>query len=219
MWVVFRKIFTRTNLLAAITVLLLFAVLPLAQRAGEVATEDTLVIREVDTAPPPPPPPPQRQQEFNATGGSNGGISLDALPTGVRLLPVSIGSELGAGYSTGIGSGGFDVGARMRTTFSMEGVGFGADGLDRPPVMLVKPEVPGNYMQRNGIYSFDVEVMVKLRQDGSLVFISIESISNPDPELAKLARDVVPRIRYSRPTVDGQPVERIVRLPLTIIAR
>ncbi len=214
-----RRVFTRTNLYTVVIVLLLFAVLPLSQSLRNAPDDSQLVVREVDLAPPPPPPPPQSERSGSSTGGVQGGLSLAAIPNAVRLLPLAVGSELGSGATDGLGIGGFDIGSNTNLTFSMEGVGFGTNGLDRTPVMLVRPIVPNAFMRRMGISQFDVELTVRLRSDGSLLLISIDFIEYPYPELEKLVSDAVPRIRYSRPTVDGQPVERVVRLPITINAR
>ncbi len=212
-----KRLLTRTNLYTSLIVLLLFAVLPLSQSLREIP-EDSLIVREVELAPPPPPPPPQREQNTDSAGGAQGGLSLAAIPNAVALTPVAVGTDLGVANALGIGVGGFDIGARTNLTFSMEGVGFGTNGLDRTPVMLVKPVVPANFMNRIGISQFSVELTVRLRSDGSLLLMSIDSIEYPYVELEELVRNAIPRIRYTRPTVDGQPVERVVRLPLTINA-
>ena len=216
---VLRRLLTRTNLYTLVIVLLLFAVLPLSQSIRNLPEDPMLIVREVDLAPPPPPPPPQRESNTDSSGGAQGGLSLAAIPNAVRLVPIAVDSSLGVGISTGLGLGGFDVGQKTNLTFSMEGVGFGTRDLDRSPVMLVKPTVSAEFMNEIGINQFDVELTVKLRADGTLQLISIDYIQYPYAELEELVIDAVPRIRYSKPTVDGQPVERVVRLPLTINAR
>ncbi len=213
-----KRIVTRTNLLTLLIVALLFAVLPLSQKLSEVEDSSVLVVREVDVVPPPPPPPPLQSQSSDAASSSQGGINLESIPTAVRLLPVSLGNDIGIGRGADLGLGGFDLGSSSGVTFNMEGVGFGTEGIDRPPILLVRPTLNSDYMDREGITQFTAELMVKWLKDGSLVFVGIERIDHPDPELAKMVREAIPRMRYSRPTVDGEPVERFIRLPLTITA-
>ena len=51
-----------------------------------------------------------------------------------------------------------------------------------------------------------------------MTFIAIEEVEYPDAEFKVMIRDAISQIRYTRPTVDGVPVERFLRLPLTIHA-
>ena len=213
-----KSIFTRTNILTAFVVCLLFAVLPISQKLAVINEDAEFIVREVDVVPPPPPPPPRQSQNSESSGGSQGGIDLESIPNSVRLLPVSFNSDLGNVGSGEFGLAGFELGLSSSVTFSMEGVGFGGEGLDRPPILLVRPTLNSDYMERIGIDQFQADVMVKWLEDGTLILVGIERIDFPDEELEKMVREAVPRMRYSRPTVDGQPTERFIRLTLTIHA-
>lgn len=212
-----RTFLSRTNFYTLLVVLVLFSVLPLSQRLFDLPMDDTVIVRRVDVAPPPPPPPEERESAESGAS-SRSGINLQSLESAVQLAPIGTEMGLDVSGSGGLGLGGVDFGANTNVDFTMEGVGFGTEGLDRQPILIVRPTLGYGYLRRQGIDQFDALVMVKMLEDGSLIFISIEEIEYPDPELAVMVRDAVSRMRYSRPTVDGEPVERFVRLPLTIHA-
>ena len=210
-----QVILSRTSLYTIVMVMLLFAVLPLSQRLLEIVDDDMLIVRRVDVAPPPPPPPEDRE---NADPGSisQTGVNIDSIVPAVNLDPIATGVNSSVSDSLELGLIEIDLAINSHATFTMKGVGFGIGGLDRPPIMIVRPILNSGYLKRKGIEQFNVVVMVKWLKNGSLTFISIEEIEYPDIELRAMVRDAVSRIRYSKPTINGEPVERFLRLPLTI---
>lgn len=179
--------------------------------------DELVIVRRVDVAPPPPPPPEERE---DADPGiiSQTGINIESIVPAVNLDPVATGASPDISDSLGLGFNEIDLDVSSHATFTMKGIGFGVGGLDRPPIMIVRPTLISDYMDRKGIDKFETLVMVKWLKDGSLTFISIEEIEYPDPELAAMVREAISKIRYSKPTIDGEAVERFLRLPLTIHA-
>jgi hypothetical protein len=170
-----------------------------------------VIVRRVDVAPPPP-PPPEVQSDSDSGAISLTGINLDSIIPAVDLNPIASGASLDDSDALDLGLSSAALDIKPQINFNMKEVVF----VDRPPIMIVRPTLYSEYMHSQGIDQFEVLVMVKWLEDGSLSFLGIEEIEYPDEQLAALTRDVVARIRYSRPTVNGVPVERIIRLPLTI---
>ncbi len=212
-----NSVFNRSSFYTAAIVLALFAILPLSQRLVTSPLEEQVQLRRIDLAPPPPPPPPVRSE--NETGSlSQAGVNIESILPAVNLDPLPTGPGSNQAESLELGLAAVELEVQPQVEFDLEGAGFGTAGLDRPPIMLVRPTLISDYMRREGISQFSVVVMVKWLADGSLSFIAIEEIEYPDRELVPLIRDAVARIRYSRPTVDGEAVERFIRLPMTIHA-
>jgi len=207
----------RPSIYALAMVLILFSVLPLSQRLFDLPASETVTVRRIELAPPPPPPPEERENAESGTS-SRSGINLNTLESAVQLS--AIGTEMGLDVagSGGFGLGAVDFGVKTNLPFSMQGVSFGVGDLDRQPFLIVRPTIENDYLRRRGIDQFEALVMVKMLKDGSLILIRIEEIEYPESEFVLIVRDLVPRMRYSRPTVDGEPVEKVVRLPLIIHA-
>ena len=198
-------------------VTVLFALLPLSQRLLDAVNDDTVTLRSVDVAPPPPPPPPKRL-DSNSSSSSQSGVQLKSILPSVGLAPVSTGAGSGLANSVNLGLNDIDLTPKTSIAFNMKGVGFGSVGLDRPPIMLIRPKLQSDFLRRARIDQFEVEVLVRWRTDGSLSLISIEQIQYPNPELIVLVHDAIARVRYNTPTIEGVPVERYMRLQLTIHA-
>lgn len=207
----------RTSIYTLITVALLFALLPLTQRVSGGLRDELVITRSVDIASPPPPPPEERE-ESSSNISQNSGINLETIPSGVDLQPIRIGVDSALSEGLGLGFGGVGLDVTPNATFTLEGVGFGADGLDRPPVLLVRPIIREGLLRRRRISQFEALVFAKWMKDGSLILIRIEEIEYPEPEFAAMVRDAISQMRYTKPTVDGEPVERFIRLPITIHA-
>lgn len=211
-----KTIANRTNLFTILMVIALFAILPLSQSWLTRIDDDTVVVRRVDVAPPPPPPSETRRENPSAQEAAQGGLGLKSLISTVNLQSLSSGDiQIQAG-TLNMGLGELDLGGRSNATFSMEGIGFGIAGVDRPPFVVRRPTLNSDFMKKKGIEKFQTVVMVKWLKDGSLTFISIEEIQYPDIELAAMVRNAVAGLVYTKPTIDGEPVERFLRLPLTI---
>ena len=198
-------------------VTVLFALLPLSQRLLDAVNDDTVMLRSVDVAPPPPPPPPERS-DSNSGSSAQSSVQLKSILPSVGLAAVATGVGSGLANSVDLGLNGIDLTPKTSIAFNMKGVGFGANGLDRPPIMIIRPKLKSDFLKRARIDQFEVEVLVRWRIDGSLSLISIEQIQYPNPELIVVVHDAVARVRYNKPTVDGVPVERYMRLQLTIHA-
>jgi len=180
-------------------------------------SDDEIITRAVDIATPPPPPPEERE-ESNSNSSRNSGLNLEAIPSSVDLLPIRIGVESVLSEGLGLGYDGVGLDVTPNATFKLEGVGFGTNGLDRPPILLVRPIIREGLLQRRRINQFEAVVFAKWMTDGSLILIRIEEIEYPEPEFAAMVRDAISQMRYTKPTVDGEPVERFIRLPITIHA-
>lgn len=210
-------VFNRTTFYTSVTVVLLFMMLPLSQRLLQIVPEDNLMLRRVDVAPPPPPPPPERTDSAQGTL-SQAGLNIDSVLPAVDLNPIAVGPGPDLTNSLDVGLSQIQLDVEPQVSFAMEGIGFGISDLDRPPIMVVRPTLNSDYMDSQGITEFDVEVMVKWHMDGTLTLVGIERIEYPDIELETMVREAVARIRYTRPTLNGVPVERFIRLPLTVRA-
>ncbi len=212
-----KTFLSRTSLYTIIVVMALFAVLPLSQKLLEIVDEDMLVVRRVDVAPLPP-PPPQEREDADPGVISQAGVNLKSIIPAVNLDPIATGANPNISESLELGLNEIDLDINSNATFTMKGVGFGAAGLDSPPIMVVRPTLRYGDMERKGISQLEFIVLVKWLKDGSLTFIAIEEVEYPDAEFKVMIRDAISQIRYTRPTVDGVPVERFLRLPLTIHA-
>jgi len=210
-----RRIANLTNVYTIVLVLLLFAILPLSQQLLVRPPPDLVIVRRVNVIPPPP-PPPQVQSNTNSGAISQAGINIDSILPAVDLNPIATGASLDRSDVLELGMTAMDFDLKPQANFKMEGIGFGTAGLDRQPIMIVRPVLNSDYMRSRNIEHFDVVVLVKWLADGSLTFIGIEEIEYPDAQFGAMVRDAISRIRYSRPTIDGEPVERFLRLPLTI---
>ncbi|MEZ5489523.1 MAG: hypothetical protein R3F50_04285 [Gammaproteobacteria bacterium] len=207
----------RTSFYTLVVVALLFALLPLTQRTKEGVSDDLVITRQIDIALQPPPPPEERKGS-SSNSSQNSGINLEALTSGVDLQPLRIDVESVLTEGLGLGYEGAGLDVTPNATFTLEGVGFGTNGLDRQPILLVRPVIREGLLRRRRISQFEALVFVKWMKDGSLRLIRIEEIEYPEPEFAAMVRDAISQMRYTKPTVDGEPVERFVRLPITIHA-
>ncbi len=211
-----KRVVNRTNLLTLIMVFALFAILPLSQSWLSEIDDNQVLVRQVDVVPPPPPPPQTSRENPSTEVAAQGGLGLKSLGTLVELRSLSgdIG-QIQAG-ALGLGLSEMDLHVKSHATFEMQGIGFGVDGLDRPPYLISRPTLYSDFMKKKGIENFETVVMVKWRKDGSLLFISIEEIEYPDAELAAMVREAVGKMVYTKPTINGEPVDRFLHLPLVI---
>jgi hypothetical protein len=189
-------------------------VLPLSQTWIRKNDTDLVVVRRVDVTQPPPPPSEQEAETKSAESLMKGALKLESMVAAIELdaiVTVSVPDLLDV-MKVRVELGELHV--TSNSTFSIQGVDFGLDGLDSLPRLVNRPLLDTRAMAEMGIRTIYAEVLVKWRKDGYLDFIYIEEISVEGFD--DMIRGAVSNMRYTIPTVNGVPEERFARLPLTV---
>ena len=203
----------RTAGLTLLMIVALSFVLPLSQTWIKKNDTDLVVVRRVDVTQPPP-PPSEQEAENKSESSMKRSVKLEAMVVAIKFdaLISENTPDLSEVMDVRVELGELHI--TSNSTFGIEGVDFGLDGLDSLPRLVNRPLLDTKAMVALDIRAIEALVLVKWRKDGYLDFIYIEEISVEGFD--DMVRGVVSNMRYTKPTVNGVPEERFARLPLTI---
>jgi outer membrane biosynthesis protein TonB len=189
---------------------LLFLLIPLTQLLDPVKKAD-LVVREVVLSPPPPqaPPPPEPAEPVEEPPPPE--LVQTTPPIEINTLDISVSTGTGDVIAIGVPSPDLvvqDIATEMERMFTFE-------DLEEPPRMINRPNFrfPPSLVRR-GITSGRVNVEIDILPDGRAEFRRIVSLTHP--ELEGVARQILSRVRFTRPMVNGQPQQVRGVIPLNL---
>ena len=182
---------------------LLFLLIPLTQMLNAPEQPD-LLVREVQVAAPPPPPStPPLPEESEPPEPQETIPEMPQEPTPIEVQPLDVALSPGAGDAIAMGApmpvfqNANDAIADIRELFSF-------DDLAEAPRLVNAPSFrfPAELVRR-GVNKGKVIVEIDILPNGSAKLRRI--VSSSQRELEPVARAIVARARFSKPTVDGRP--------------
>jgi len=190
-------------LAAAGMVVVLFSILAWTQGADPAAQLNEPPRRVQLATPPPPPPPPPELAKMDQAAAPIQGAPTETQPVQpLALNPVQVDLTPGVGGTAGMLA---LPQFRLQTDAAAEMKSFALGDLDRIPQRLNQPQP--NYpmrLRREGITG-NVKLVVAIDAQGFVRFEKVLQASHND--FIEPAIELVEKLRYEPPTVNGQPVQ------------